>query len=139
MLDVATTPKAKKAKPDGYEKLPISPAEIIARFKDEVGDKVLCNPVLGAWYGRLGGVLKGFEPKFTPDDLEIMLAWIKTGGLDSWPNGAPTFENAIYQFAKWTNYSRAWKAKGCGPIGKANVTGAEAGSTDALWASFKPK
>lgn len=138
MIEFATSPASKKVKPDFADKLPISPAEFIERFKSEVGDKVLCDPILGSWYGRLGGILKGFDPKFQPEDFDCMIEWIKSGGLATFPGGAPTFENMMYLLPKWWTWSKQWDKNGRGVISKDKLVG-EATGSDGLWSSFKPK
>lgn len=136
MIEAATSkePKRKIAEAD---KLPVGPALFIERFKAEVGDKVICDPILGSWYGRLGGILKNWEPKFELADLDLVLDWIKAGGTKGW-NGMPTFENAMFMLPKWLGWAREWERRGRGELGKKDVVGSVTGA-DAMWSSFKPK
>lgn len=123
MIEFATSPASKKTKPDFADKLPVSPAAFIEQFKEGCGDFVLCDPILGSWYGRLGGVLKNFDPKFQQEDLELLIQWVQSGGL-SWWTGKPTFEHLMIHLPKWLGYAREWRKK--------NGT-----STEDLWGAFK--
>lgn len=138
MIEAATAKESKRKKVAEADKLPVGPALFIERFKADVGDKIICDPILGSWYGRLGGILKNWEPKFELADLDLVIDWIKAGGTKSWNTGMPTFENAMYMLPKWLGWAREWDRRGRGELGKKDTVGAPTGA-DAMWSSFKPK
>jgi hypothetical protein len=109
MLAVATQPK-KKAQADDV-KLTVPPKELFEAVRRDAGERVLCDPIDGRWFGRLGGVLKAL-PSFEKDDVERLTAWINAGGVASWPTGVPTFGHLITHLDKWTAFAREWDKRG---------------------------
>lgn len=109
MLAVATQPKRKAAIDD--TKLPVPPRDLFEAVRRDAGDRVLCEPIDGRWFGRLGGVLKAL-PSFGPEDVELLTSWLCAGGQASWPRGIPSFGDLITHLPKWVAWAREWDRRG---------------------------
>lgn len=113
----------RKGKPAAADepRLAVSPRALFQAVVERCPDKVLCDPVDGRWFGRLGGVLKQL-PDFEQADVERLCAWLAAGGCRTWPTGVPTFGHLITQLDKWVAFAREWDRRGRSALyGKTSV------------------
>lgn len=112
-----------KVKPKFDEtKLAVTPRELFEAVRRGCTGKILCEPIDGRWFGRLGGILKSL-PSFDTSDVPLLCDWIDAGGLSSWPQGLPTFGHLVTHLAKWTAFAREWHARGRHRIGTRSLIG----------------
>jgi hypothetical protein len=108
MLAVATQKRSKATVDDS--RLSVAPKALFEAVKRDAGDRIICDPIDGRWFGRLGGVLKNL-PSFGPDDVSLLVDWLNAGGVGFW-NSKPTFSHLITHLDKWTASARDWDRQG---------------------------
>lgn len=137
MLAVSKAPKRIRTVDGGT--LAVSPKELFETIRQGCPDKVLCEPIDGRWFGRLGGVLKAL-PSFTKADPGLLVDWLNAGGMQGWPQGVPTFSHLITQLDKWTAFAREWDARGRQSIGgKRGAVGAPSTAESTDFSAFGVK
>jgi hypothetical protein len=109
MIAAGTAPKRRKGLDES--KLAVSPKFLFEQVRDQAGDRVVCAPVDGGWFGRLGGVLKRM-PDFGPADVQLLVEWLNAGGQASWPRGVPNFGDLVTHLPKWAGWAREWHNRG---------------------------
>lgn len=133
MLALATQPKKKATVDDS--KLAVPPRTLFEAVRSQAGDRVLCEPIDGRWFGRLGGALKAL-PSFGVDDVELLISWLQAGGMASWPQGIPTFSHLITNLDKWTAFAREWDRRGRQAIRGKTLVGAAATAESTDFSAF---
>lgn len=88
--------------------LPVSPSDVFKAI--QATRAVLCEPVDQRWFGRLGGLLKNVRVEV--GDIEVLVAWLTSGGVAGWPQGKPTFTQLLQHLDKWLAFSREWDRLG---------------------------
>lgn len=137
MLEAAKPGKKARLTPD-EAKLAVSPRALYEAVRSKAGDKVLCDPPDGRWFGALGAILKTM-PGFGPDDLEKLIAWLNAGGMAGWPLGVPTFGHLIKHFANWVPMAREWDRRGRQDLRRGGVGTATADGDNGLSAFKAPR
>ena len=107
MLDF-TTAKTKVVKVE-KPPLPFGPQHIFDKFEAELSDRVQLRPYDKSSFGRLGRALQRMS-KLEAGDLDLVVSWITSGGLDSWPTQI-TWAHVVRHFTSWVTYARAWQEK----------------------------
>ena len=118
---IALGPGRKKRNPADGPVLAVSPAAVYQAVAET--ECVLCVPVDSRWFGRLGGVMKNM-PDFTQDTLTALCAWLRAGGVKTWPGGKPSFSHLITHLDKWAGRAVEW-------------TGGAGNSEPTDWSMFK--
>lgn len=129
----ATKPKTKGRTDES--KLAVPPRTLFDAIRREAADKVLCEPIDGRWFGRLGAALKQL-PSFGPADVELLIGWLNAGGCATWPTGVPSFSHLITHLDKWTAFAREWDKRGRQTLRGKTSVGAEATAENTDFSAF---
>lgn len=108
MLDFAITKPTKIVKVPAIP-LPFGPQAIFDRFEADLADRVQLRPYDKRTFGQLGKALQRLS-KLEPGDLDLVVSWVTSGGLDSWPTQI-TWTHVCRHFTSWVTYARAWDEK----------------------------
>jgi hypothetical protein len=109
MIDFAITKPTKVVKVP-VAPLPFGPQAIFDRFEAEFPPELVqLRPYDKSSFGQLGKALQRMS-KLELGDLDLVIAWIHSGGLNSWPTHV-TWKHVCRHFTSWVNYARGWDEK----------------------------
>ena len=113
MLDAAVKqPKVTRKKKDAVV-LPFTLEVFYETLKDECSGHLNIDTYTGSSFGRLGKTLKAISPPIEEKDLDLLVSWIQSGGVDFW-NEPPTWNHLIRNIVTWIAKAREYEYRGEG-------------------------